>query len=81
MEVEKCSVCGETKETQISDPLGHDFGEWKTTKEPTCTKYGTKKRICKRWDEYEIDVIDPTGHQHTKIIDQKAATCEEKVIQ
>ena len=78
MEVEKCSACGETKETQISDPLGHDFGEWKTTKEPTCTKYGTKKRICKRCNEYEIDVIDPTGHQHTKIIDQKAATCEEK---
>lgn len=78
MEVEKCSVCGETKETQISDPLGHDFGEWKTTKEPICTKYGTKKRICKRCNEYEIDVIDPTGHQHTKIIDQKDATCEEK---
>lgn len=78
LEVEKCSVCGETKETQISDPLGHDFGEWKITKEPTCTKYGTKKRICKRCNEYEIDVIDPTGHQHTKIIDQKAATCEEK---
>jgi transposase-like protein/outer membrane lipoprotein-sorting protein len=78
MEVEKCSVCGETKETQISDPLGHDYGEWKVTKEPTCTKYGTKKRICKRCNEYEIDVIDPTGHQHTKIIDQKKATCEEK---
>lgn len=78
MEVEKCSVCGETKETQISDPLGHDYGEWKITKEPTCTKYGTKKHICKRCNEYEIDVIDPTGHQHTKIIDQKAATCEEK---
>lgn len=78
MEVGKCSVCGETKETQISDPLGHDYGEWKVTKEPTCTKYGTKKRICKRCNEYEIDVIDPTGHQHTKIIDQKKATCEEK---
>ena len=78
MEVEKCSVCGETKETQISDPLGHDYGEWKVTKEPTCTKYGTKKRICNRCNEYEIDVIDPTGHQHTKIIDQKKATCEEK---
>ena len=78
MEVEKCSVCGKTKETQISDPLGHDYGEWKITKEATCTKYGTKKRICKRCNEYEIDVIDPTGHQHTKIIDQKDATCEEK---
>lgn len=78
MEVEKCSVCGETKETQISDPLGHDYGEWVMIKKPTCTKYGLNKRYCKRCNEYEIDVIDPTGHQHTKIIDQKAATCEEK---
>lgn len=77
-EVDKCSVCGETKETQVSDPLGHDFEEWKTTQDPTCTKYGTKKRYCKRCKEYEIDVIDPTGHQHTKIIDSKEPTCEEK---
>ena len=77
-EVEKCSICGETKETEISDPLGHDYGEWKITKDPTCTKYGLKKRYCKRCDELDLDVIDPTGHQHTKIIDQKPATCEEK---
>ena len=78
LEVEKCSVCGETKETEVSDPLGHDYGEWKITKDPTCTKYGLKKRYCKRCNEFEVDVIDPTGHQHTKIIDQKPATCEEK---
>lgn len=56
----------------------YEDSRWMTLKEPTCTKYGTKKRICKRCNEYEIDVIDPTGHQHTKIIDQKKATCEEK---
>lgn len=78
LEVEKCSICGETKETQISDPLGHDYGEWKITKDPTCTKYGVKKRYCKRCNEFDLDVIDPTGHQHTKLIDQKPATCEEK---
>lgn len=78
LEVEKCSICGETKETEISDPLGHDYGEWKITKDPTCTKYGVKKRYCKRCNEFELDVIDPTGHQHTKLIDQKPATCEEK---
>ena len=48
MEVEKCSVCGETKETEISDPLGHDYGEWVVIKKPTCTKYGLNKRYCKR---------------------------------
>ena len=78
MEVEKCSVCGETKETQISDPLGHDYGEWVMIKKPTCTKYGLNKRYCKRCNDFEVDTPEPTGHQHTKIIDQKPATCEEK---
>lgn len=78
LEVEKCSVCGETKETEISDPLGHDYGEWKVIVKPTCTKYGLNKRYCKRCDEFEVDTPEPTGHQHTKIIDQKPATCEEK---
>lgn len=78
LEVEKCSICGETKETQISDPLGHDYGEWKVIKEPTCTKYGLNKRYCKRCNDFEVDTPEPTGHQHTKIIDQRPATCEEK---
>mgnify|MGYP000500152378 FL=1 len=78
MEVEKCSVCGETKETEISDPLGHDYGEWVVIKKPTCTKYGLNKRYCKRCNDFEVDTPEPTGHQHTKIIDQKPATCEEK---
>lgn len=78
LEVEKCSVCGETKETEISDPLGHDYGEWVVIKKPTCTKYGLNKRYCKRCNDFEVDTPEPTGHQHTKIIDQKPATCEEK---
>lgn len=78
LEVEKCSVCGDTKETEISDPLGHDFGEWVVIKKSTCTKYGLNKRYCKRCNDFEVDTPEPTGHQHTKIIDQKPATCEEK---
>ena len=78
LEVEKCSVCGETKETEISDPRGHDYGEWVVIKKPTCTKYGLNKRYCKRCNDFEVDTPEPTGHQHTKIIDQKPATCEEK---
>lgn len=78
LEVEKCSVCGDTKETEISDPLGHDYGEWVVIKKSTCTKYGLNKRYCKRCNDFEVDTPEPTGHQHTKIIDQKPATCEEK---
>ena len=47
-------------------------------KKPTCTKYGLNKRYCKRCNDFEVDTPEPTGHQHTKIIDQKPATCEEK---
>ena len=78
LEVEKCSVCGDTKETEISDPLGHDYGEWVVIKKSTCTKYGLNKHYCKRCNDFEVDTPEPTGHQHTKIIDQKPATCEEK---
>ena len=28
--------------------LGHDWGEWKTTKEPTATESGTQERVCQR---------------------------------
>lgn len=58
--------------------LGHDYGEWVVIKKSTCTKYGLNKRYCKRCNDFEVDTPEPTGHQHTKIIDQKPATCEEK---
>lgn len=74
-----CSNCGETKEEESGEPLGHVWGEWTVTKEPTCTKYGVKKHYCTRsgCTEYEIDTVDKTEHvKETK--NQKAATCTEK---
>ena len=29
------------------EPLGHSWGEWKVTKQPTATKAGEKQRVCK----------------------------------
>ena len=73
-----CSNCEETKEEESGEPLGHVWGEWTVTKEPTCTKYGVKKHYCTRsgCTEYEIDTVDKTEHvKETR--NQKAATCTE----
>ncbi len=68
----KCSACGklfadaEGKE-EISAPkeiaaLGHDWGEWKVTKEPTATTEGEKVRTCKHDPSHtETVAIPATG--------------------
>ena len=49
-EVTCCEKCGEKlKHEKVTDPaLGHDWGEWKVTKEPTDDEKGEETRICKR---------------------------------
>ena len=37
-----------TKEVTQGSALGHDWGSWTTTKDPTCTDTGTETRSCKR---------------------------------
>ena len=46
-------------------PLGHSFGAWTNTKEPTCTVNGAKKRICSRCKAEQVDVIAPFGHKES----------------
>ena len=54
----KCSVCGVILEEQESIPaLGHDFGEWATTKEPTHGEEGEQQRECSRCGEKETQAI------------------------
>ena len=49
-EVTCCEKCGEElKREKVTDPaLGHDWGEWKVTKEPTDDEKGEETRVCKR---------------------------------
>ncbi len=54
----KCSVCGETLQEQKTIPaLGHDFGEWTVTQEPTHSAEGKEQRICSRCGEKETQAI------------------------
>ena len=55
---EKCSVCGETlQEQETISALGHDFGEWTVTREPTHSAEGEEQRICSRCGEKETQAI------------------------
>ena len=45
---------------------GHDWAEWKTTKEPTCTENGEKQRTCNNGcGSVDSVTIDATGHSFT----------------
>ena len=68
----KCSGCGKlfadaNGKQEISAPkeiaaLGHDWGEWTVTKEPTATREGEKVRTCKRDPSHtETAAIPATG--------------------
>lgn len=52
-----CSVCGKTE----GEPLGHSWGAWRTTKEPTTTEDGVKERTCSRCGDVETVTIKLNG--------------------
>ena len=43
-----CIHCGDTLVTENTDPLGHDFKEYASNSNATCTKDGTKTAVCER---------------------------------
>ena len=53
----------------------HEWGEWKTTKEPTCTEKGVQERVCK-CGEKETKDVEALGH--TEVVDAAVApSCTE----
>lgn len=70
-----CSVCGETKEENIS-AKGHQYEM--TEVNPTCTASGYDKYICAVCGyEYHDNFVAPLGHGETELRNAKAATCTE----
>ena len=58
-----CSRCGITLEEQTIVPaLGHDFGEYRETRAPTCTEPGEKRAECSRCEAVETRTVAATGH-------------------
>ena len=78
-EVVYCTVChAEISRTTVTvGALGdHDFGEWVTIKEPTCTQKGQEKRVCKT-DENHVEIRDIGLKPHTYVPTIYAPTCTE----
>ena len=61
-----CNVCGATRA-----PKAHTFGEWETTKQPTETEEGEKKRVCTVCGEIEteaISIAEPDGMKTSTLV-------------
>lgn len=74
---EQCSVCEEIRGYEELDPLGHNWGEYTVTVEPTCTAAGTKMRECLRCGEKEYADIPALGHDWGEFVTVKEPTCTE----
>lgn len=58
-----CEQCGITLEEQTIIPaLGHDFGEYRETRAPTCTEPGEERAECSRCEAIETRTVAATGH-------------------
>ena len=63
-----CSVLGEIH-------IVHDFGEWETVIEPTCTEPGKQESKCSGCDKIKTQVIDALGHDCVQWTVTIEATC------
>ena len=74
---ETCAACPEIIGYEELDPLGHNWGEYTVTVEPTCTAAGTKMRECLRCGEKEYVDIPALGHDWGEFVTVKEPTCTE----
>lgn len=57
----ECIKCGKVKETDPTDPTGHDYTV--TDFPPTCDAEGYTEHLCHCGDRFVTDILPPTGHR------------------
>lgn len=57
-----CS-CGKHYDEEINE-LGHDYGDWTVTKQPTDTEKGIESRVCSRCQDTLTRNIPELNHEH-----------------
>ena len=75
-----CSTCGARDLVEEGEPLGHDWGEWTVTKEPTHCMPGEKTRtctVCGKEEEEEISALEPFYHTWGDWKVEDEPTCED----
>ena len=72
---EIATVTGEVTYTAEFNTVAHVYGEWTTTKAPTCTEKGSHKKVCECGKEIAEDM---PANGHTEVPDAAVApTCTE----
>lgn len=77
VETAECMSCHESAVRGIN-ALGHDYAEWKVTKEPTCTEAGEETAVCTRCEETVTRTVEATGHSFGEWKIVKEATLTEE---
>ena len=68
-------ACGDSYIADEVAAIGHNMGEWETTKAPACTAEGEQKRTCSVCGYAETKKLDATGHDYKSVV--TAPTCTE----
>ena len=76
-----CDDCGTEGDTVTMSALGHKFGAWFTTTQPTCMANGIQKHECTRCGATETKSIAKTDHKFGAWFTTTQPTCMEKGIQ
>ena len=63
--------------TILSSVHEHEYGEWETITEATCTEEGLRSRTCTICGNKESEAIEKTDHDLTDWIVKKSADCTE----
>ena len=53
----------------------HQWGKWRVTDDPTCTRSGERERTCKICEKVQTEKLKPLGHDFGKWKIIKEATC------
>ncbi|MCM1080112.1 MAG: hypothetical protein NC414_11715, partial [Bacteroidales bacterium] len=70
-----CTVCGEIETTSDLEIIEHQFGEWTTIKESTCTEDGIIERTCSVCGYPEREFVGAKGHTWGEPYNNGAASC------
>lgn len=72
-----CTKCGHSTQKELKPVKDHSYGQWVTTKEPTCSAEGTKERTCTICNtQKETGTVPATGnHTEGDWVTTKEPTC------
>ncbi len=73
-----CSKCGDSYTEDATPALGHDWGEWTVTTQPTETTGGVETRTCVRCRETETRETEALSHSHEYTSTVTQPTCTEQ---